>query len=100
MQDDKLEEVKCVIPDRCYSSMYAAIIQDCKYVSQSAFYWIPVRKRSADLPRTLIVLAFIGNLQPALFKKIGHSRYVCLDIDNEGGFKILGFQTLFFYRHN
>ncbi|MFO0001130.1 MAG: NADP-dependent isocitrate dehydrogenase [bacterium] len=32
MQDDKPEEVKCVIPDRCYSSMYAAIIQDCKYV--------------------------------------------------------------------
>jgi hypothetical protein len=32
VQDDKLEEVKCVIPDRCYSSMYAAIIQDCKYV--------------------------------------------------------------------
>jgi len=29
-KDDKLEEVKCVIPDRCYSTMYGAIIEDCK----------------------------------------------------------------------
>jgi len=36
-KDDKLEEVKCVIPDRCYSSMYAAIIQDCKENGQ--FNW-------------------------------------------------------------
>jgi len=36
-KDDKLEEVKCVIPDRCYSSMYAAIIQDCKEHGQ--FNW-------------------------------------------------------------
>merc|ERR1719383_1030278 len=29
-KDDKLEEVKCVLPDRCYSTMYGAIIEDCK----------------------------------------------------------------------
>merc|ERR1712241_552306 len=28
--DDKLEEVKCVIPDRSYSTMYDAIIKDCQ----------------------------------------------------------------------
>lgn len=27
---DKLEEVKCIIPDRCYATMYGAIIEDCK----------------------------------------------------------------------
>jgi len=36
-KDDKLEEVKCVIPDRCYSSMYGAIIDDCKAHGQ--FDW-------------------------------------------------------------
>jgi len=34
---DKLEEVKCVIPDRCYSSMYDAIIKDCQANGQ--FDW-------------------------------------------------------------
>merc|ERR1711971_630045 len=29
-KDDKLEEVKCVIPDRSYSTMYDAIIKDCQ----------------------------------------------------------------------
>jgi len=36
-KDDKLEEVKCIIPDRCYSSMYGAIIDDCKQNGQ--FDW-------------------------------------------------------------
>lgn len=36
-KDDKLEEVKCVIPDRSYSSMYAAIIADCQKNGQ--FDW-------------------------------------------------------------
>merc|ERR1712142_90946 len=36
-KDDKLEEVKCIIPDRCYSSSYAAIIDDCKANGQ--FDW-------------------------------------------------------------
>jgi len=36
-KDDKLEEVKCVIPDRCYSTMYGAIIEDCKANGQ--FDW-------------------------------------------------------------
>jgi len=36
-KDDKLEEVKCVIPDRSYSSMYRAIIQDCQKNGQ--FDW-------------------------------------------------------------
>jgi len=36
-KDDKLEEVKCVIPDRCYSSMYDAIIKDCQANGQ--FDW-------------------------------------------------------------
>merc|ERR1719491_1656430 len=34
---DKLEEVKCVIPDRCYSTMYDAIIKDCQANGQ--FDW-------------------------------------------------------------
>jgi len=36
-KDDKLEEVKCVIPDRSYSTMYAAIIADCQANGQ--FDW-------------------------------------------------------------
>merc|ERR1712106_726551 len=36
-KDDKLEEVKCVIPDRSYSSMYDAIIKDCQANGQ--FDW-------------------------------------------------------------
>jgi len=34
---DKLEEVKCIIPDRSYSSMYDAIIKDCQENGQ--FDW-------------------------------------------------------------
>lgn len=29
-KDDALEDVKCVIPDRCYATMYQAVIEDCK----------------------------------------------------------------------
>jgi len=36
-KDDKLEEVKCIIPDRCYATMYGAIIEDCKANGQ--FDW-------------------------------------------------------------
>jgi len=36
-KDDKLEQVKCVIPDRCYATMYGAIIDDCKENGQ--FDW-------------------------------------------------------------
>merc|ERR1712117_884990 len=32
--DDKLEEVKCVIPDRSYSTMYDAIIRNCQQKGQ------------------------------------------------------------------
>ena len=38
-KDDKLEQVKCVIPDRCYSTMYA-IIKDCQATKQ--FDWTSV----------------------------------------------------------
>jgi len=36
-KEDKLEEVKCVIPDRSYSTMYDAIIKDCQANGQ--FDW-------------------------------------------------------------
>jgi isocitrate dehydrogenase len=36
-KDDKLEEVKCVIPDRCYASGYQTIIEDCQENGQ--FDW-------------------------------------------------------------
>merc|ERR1712038_1651950 len=36
-RNDKLEEVKCVIPDRSYSTMYASIIKDCQENGQ--FDW-------------------------------------------------------------
>merc|ERR1719195_128976 len=36
-KDDKLEEVKCVIPDRSYATMYDAIIEDCQENGQ--FDW-------------------------------------------------------------
>ncbi len=29
-KEDKLEDVKCVIPDRSYARMYAAVVDDCK----------------------------------------------------------------------
>merc|ERR1711874_560467 len=37
MGDDKLEEVKCVIPDRSYAGTYAAIVADCQKNGQ--FDW-------------------------------------------------------------
>merc|ERR1712198_746683 len=36
-KDDKLEEVKCVIPDRSYSTMYRSIIDDC--LENGQFDW-------------------------------------------------------------
>jgi len=36
-KDDKLEDVKCIIPDRSYSTMYGAIMEDCKVNGQ--FDW-------------------------------------------------------------
>jgi len=36
-KDDKLEEVKCIIPDRCYSTIYKAIIEDC--IANGQFDW-------------------------------------------------------------
>ena len=36
-KDDKLEEVKCVIPDRSYARAYGAIIKDCQANGQ--FDW-------------------------------------------------------------
>merc|ERR1712018_1072727 len=36
-KDDKLEEVKCVIPDRSYATSYKAIIEDCQEHGQ--FDW-------------------------------------------------------------
>jgi len=36
-KDDKLEEVKCVIPDRSYATAYKAIIEDCQANGQ--FDW-------------------------------------------------------------
>ena len=29
-KDDKLEDVKCMIPDRCYAPMYKAVLDDCR----------------------------------------------------------------------
>eukprot|EP00966_Prymnesium_polylepis_P152564 3524072-Prymnesium_polylepis.1 len=29
-KDNALEDVKCLIPDRCYSTMYEACLQDCR----------------------------------------------------------------------
>ena len=31
-KEDKLEQVKCVIPDRSYSTMYQAVLEDCRWV--------------------------------------------------------------------
>jgi len=36
-KDDQLEEVKCLIPDRCYATMYNAILDDCRINGQ--FDW-------------------------------------------------------------
>merc|ERR1719402_374613 len=36
-KDDKLEDVKCIIPDRSYSTMYQACLEDCKEHGQ--FDW-------------------------------------------------------------
>ena len=33
-RDDALENVICIIPDRCYATMYNAIIEDCKVNGQ------------------------------------------------------------------
>eukprot|EP00090_Calanus_glacialis_P023769 TRINITY_DN3685_c0_g1_i1.p1 TRINITY_DN3685_c0_g1~~TRINITY_DN3685_c0_g1_i1.p1 ORF type:complete len:738 (+),score=267.77 TRINITY_DN3685_c0_g1_i1:52-2265(+) len=33
-KDDKLEDVKCIIPDRSYSTMYQACLEDCKQNGQ------------------------------------------------------------------
>jgi len=36
-KDDKLEDVKCVIPDRCYANAYGVILEDCRKNGQ--FDW-------------------------------------------------------------
>merc|ERR1719219_1364043 len=36
-KDDALEEVKCIIPDRCYAGAYGAIIEDC--IANGQFDW-------------------------------------------------------------
>lgn len=36
-KDDALEDVKCIIPDRCYATSYKAIIEDCQANGQ--FDW-------------------------------------------------------------
>lgn len=36
-KDDKLEDVKCVIPDRCYADAYGVILEDCRKNGQ--FDW-------------------------------------------------------------
>merc|ERR1711970_33873 len=36
-KDDKLEDVKCIIPDRSYSTMYQACLEDCRQNGQ--FDW-------------------------------------------------------------
>merc|ERR1719495_494050 len=36
-KDDKLEDVKCIIPDRSYSTMYQACLEDCRLNGQ--FDW-------------------------------------------------------------
>lgn len=36
-KDDALEDVKCIIPDRCYATSYKAIIDDCQ--SHGQFDW-------------------------------------------------------------
>jgi len=36
-KDDKLEDVKCIIPDRSYSTMYQACIEDC--IANGQFDW-------------------------------------------------------------
>ena len=28
--DDALEDVKCMIPDRCYARMYKTVLDDCR----------------------------------------------------------------------
>mmetsp|Transcript_31260 Transcript_31260/g.80776 ORF Transcript_31260/g.80776 Transcript_31260/m.80776 type:complete len:583 (-) Transcript_31260:851-2599(-) len=33
-KDDALEDVKCMIPDRCYAGIYAAVLDDCKQHGQ------------------------------------------------------------------
>eukprot|EP00873_Tetraselmis_striata_P021233 jgi/Tetstr1/441497/TSEL_029728.t1 len=33
-KDDVLEDVKCMIPDRCYAGIYAAVLDDCKQHGQ------------------------------------------------------------------
>ena len=33
-KSDKLEQVKCVIPDRSYSTMYQAVLEDCRCIFQ------------------------------------------------------------------
>ena len=34
-KSDKLEQVKCVIPDRSYSTMYQAVLEDCRCIFQA-----------------------------------------------------------------
>ena len=29
-KDDALEDVKCIIPDRCYARMYKTVLDDCR----------------------------------------------------------------------
>ena len=33
-KDDALEDVKCMIPDRCYARMYKTVLDDCRVNGQ------------------------------------------------------------------
>lgn len=39
-KDNALEDVKCVIPDRCYATMYQEIIAYCKQNGQVGIFYV------------------------------------------------------------
>ena len=51
-KDDALEDVKCLIPDRCYARMYKTVMDDCRENGQFdvstmgkflIFTWVAIR---------------------------------------------------------
>ena len=51
-KDDALEDVKCIIPDRCYARMYKTVLDDCRENGQFdvstmgkflIFTWVAIR---------------------------------------------------------
>ena len=68
-KDDALEDVKCLIPDRCYARMYKTVLDDCRENGQFdvstmgkflIFTWVAIRIFSLNCFSTNFLIVSIN----------------------------------------